>query len=81
MGDENVNMAQSADNKNIKNDFANAFNEAEPNAFINAACRHMPGAARFVEWCYGEEVHLTYKGKFFKWSSRGQQGCPLMMPF
>ena len=64
----------------LKNDFANAFNEAEPSVFINAACRRMPGAARFLEWCYGEEVDLIHRGSFFKKSSRGQQGCPLMGP-
>ena len=64
----------------LKNDYANAFNEAEPKAFINAACRRMPGAARFLEWCYGQEVDLIHRGSFFKKSSRGQQGCPLMGP-
>ena len=39
----------------------------------------MPGSARLAEWCYGEEVNLVYHGRIRK-SSRGQQGCPLMMP-
>eukprot|EP00973_Karenia_brevis_P007107 963595-Karenia_brevis.AAC.1 len=32
-----------------------------------------------AEWCYGEEVNLVYNGRLMH-SSRGQQGCPLMMP-
>ena len=40
----------------------------------------MPGAARFLEWCYAQEVDLIHRGGFFKKSSRGQQGCPLMGP-
>ncbi len=58
----------------------NASNEAEPNAFLNTACRQMPGSARLAEWCYGEGVNLIYNGEVFKQSTRGQQGCPLMMP-
>jgi hypothetical protein len=64
----------------LKKDYSNAFNEAEPNAFINVACRRMPGAARLAEWCYGEGSNLIYHGSVFKMSTRGQQGDPLMMP-
>ena len=64
----------------VKKDYANAFNEAEPNAFLNTACRRMPGSARFAEWCYGDGVNLIYNGDVFKKSIRGQQGCPLMGP-
>ena len=39
----------------LKKDFSNAFNEAEPDAFLNTACRRTPGSARLDEWCYGEE--------------------------
>eukprot|EP00973_Karenia_brevis_P009890 1337399-Karenia_brevis.AAC.1 len=52
---------------------------AEPNAFLNAGCRRMPGSARLAEWCYARAVRLVYHGRVL-WSSRGQQGCPLMMP-
>ena len=70
----------------LKKDFSNAFNEAEPDAFLNTACRRTPGSARLAEWCYGEESYLIYNGEVFSSgagvhkSSRGQQGCPLMMP-
>jgi len=64
----------------LKKDYSNAFNEAEPNAFLNTACRQMPGSARLAEWCYGEGSNLIYNGRVFKVSERGQQGCPLMMP-
>ena len=64
----------------LKKDFSNAFNEAEPNAFLNTICRRMPGCARLAEWCYGEGSNLIYNGDVFKQSTRGQQGCPLMMP-
>jgi len=64
----------------LKKDFTNAFNEVEPNAFLNTACRRMPGCARLAEWCYGEGSNLIYNGEVFKQSTRGQQGCPLMMP-
>jgi len=64
----------------LKKDRSNAFNEAEPQAFLNTACRQMPGSARLAEWCYGEPSNLIYNGTVFKQSERGQQGCPLMMP-
>jgi hypothetical protein len=64
----------------LKKDYSNAFNEAEPNAFLNVACRRMPGSARLAEWCYGEGSNLIYHGNIFKQSTRGQQGDPLMMP-
>ncbi len=46
----------------------------------NTICRRMPGCARLAEWCYGEGSNLIYNGDVFKQSTRGQQGCPLMMP-
>ena len=64
----------------LKKDFSNAFNEAEPQAFLNTACRRMPGSARLAEWCYGEGSNLIYHGEVFKQSIGGQQGCLLMMP-
>ena len=64
----------------LKKDVSNAFNEAEPNAFLNTACRRMPGCARLAEWCYGQGSNLIYNGEILKRSERGQQGCPLMMP-
>eukprot|EP00973_Karenia_brevis_P094663 12423568-Karenia_brevis.AAC.1 len=42
----------------LKTDYSNAFNEAEPSAFLDVAARRLPGAARMAEWCYGEEVNL-----------------------
>eukprot|EP00973_Karenia_brevis_P026235 3619041-Karenia_brevis.AAC.1 len=63
----------------LKTDYSNAFNEAEPAVFLQVAARRMPGAARMEYWCYGEDVNLVYHGRL-KRSSRGQQGCPLMMP-
>jgi hypothetical protein len=66
--------------KDYSSDYSNAFNEAEPNAFLNTTCRQMPGCARLAEWCYGEGSNLIYNGELFKKSERGQQGCPMMMP-
>ena len=63
----------------LKNDYENAFNEADPAKFLESWRRRMPGSARLAEWCYGEEVTLVYRGRMLK-SSRGQQGFPLMMP-
>ena len=63
----------------LKKDYSNAFNEAEPRAFLEVGQRRMPGSARLADWCYGDEVKLVYHGRI-KTSSRGQQGCPLMMP-
>ena len=72
----------------LKMDYANAFNEAEPEAFLGTARRRLPGAAKMAYWCYGRESALIYNGRVLKtggadypWTaSRGQQGCPLMMP-
>ena len=63
----------------LKMDYANAFNEAEPQAFLGTARRHLPGAAKMAYWCYGRSVNLVYNGRVLE-SHRGQQGCPLMMP-
>ena len=32
-----------------------------------------------ANWCYWEAVNLVYHGRLMH-SSRGQHGCPLMMP-
>ena len=64
----------------VKEDYENAFNLCEPRAFLEIGRRQMPGSARLAEWCYGKPVNLVYRGKLTKGSSRGQQGCPLMMP-
>eukprot|EP00973_Karenia_brevis_P028255 3893536-Karenia_brevis.AAC.1 len=63
----------------LKTDYSNAFNLAEPAAFLDTACRRIPGAAALARWCYGDRVNLIYHGRILG-SSRGQQGCPLMMP-
>ena len=63
----------------LKMDYANAFNEAEPQAFLGTARRHLSGAAKMAYWCYGRSVNLVYNGRVLE-SHRGQQGCPLMMP-
>ena len=63
----------------LKNDNANAFNEAEPHALRSTACRHLPGAAKIAYWRYGKDVALVYHGQVLK-SSRVHQGCPLVMP-
>ena len=63
----------------LKTDYSNVFNEAEPKTFLEVVARRVPRAARMAEWFYGEEVNLVYHGRLMK-SSRGQQGCPLMMP-
>eukprot|EP00973_Karenia_brevis_P087106 12078628-Karenia_brevis.AAC.1 len=63
----------------LKKDYSNAFNEAEPKAFLDVCKRRLPGCAKLAMWCYGEAVNLVYHGRIRR-SSRGQQGCPLMMP-
>ena len=63
----------------VKEDYSNAFNTAEPEAFLASGRRKMPGSARLANWCYGTPTNLIYDGKTYK-SFRGQQGCPLMMP-
>eukprot|EP00973_Karenia_brevis_P033422 4609084-Karenia_brevis.AAC.1 len=63
----------------LKTDYSNAFNEAEPKAFLQVAARRMPGTAKLANWCYAEDVNLVYHGRLMR-SSKGQQGCPLMMP-
>ena len=50
----------------LKKDYSNAFNEAEPNAFLNTACRRMPGCARLAERCCGEGGQLIYNGEMFR---------------
>ena len=32
----------------VKMDYSNAFNEAEPEAFLGTACRRLPGAAKMA---------------------------------
>ena len=46
----------------LKTDYSNAFNEAEPKAFLQVAARRMPGTATLANWCYGEDVNLVYNG-------------------
>ena len=36
----------------VKMDYSNAFNEAEPEAFLGTARRKLPGAAKMAYWCY-----------------------------
>ena len=43
----------------LKTDYSNAFNEAEPKAFLQTASRQMPGTARLANWCYGEDVNVV----------------------
>ena len=63
----------------LKKDYSNAFNECEPAAFCDVGRRRLPGCSCLLEWLYGEPVVLVYNGRLVR-SSRGQQGCPLMMP-
>ena len=46
--------------------------------FIQDARQFAPVSARFVEWSYGADSYLKYRGRLES-SSRGQQRCPLMM--
>ena len=63
----------------VEKGFSHAFNEAEPNAFLNTACRQLPGSAKLAQWCYRDGCNLIYNGESVKQSTRGQQGCPLLM--
>ena len=60
----------------LQKDVKNAFKL--PVQFIQDARQFAPASARFVEWYYGADSHLIYRGRLES-SSRGQQGCPLMM--
>ena len=62
----------------LQKDIKNASNELLPVQFIQDARQFAPASARFVEWCYGANSHLIYRGRLES-SSRGQQGCPLIM--
>ena len=63
----------------LKVDYENAFNEADEHELLCACYEDMPSCARLAEWLYGEPVFMSYNGEKVE-SSKGQQGCPLMMP-
>ena len=64
----------------LQKDIKNAFNEVLPEFFLDECRRYAPSSARFAEWCYGTPSHLIYDGEVAI-SSRGQQGCPMMISF
>ena len=47
----------------LQKDVKNAFNELLPVQFIQDARQFAPASARFVEWCYGANSHLIYRGR------------------
>jgi hypothetical protein len=47
----------------LKEDYSNAFNEAEPAAFLEVGRRRMPGSARLAQWCYGQPSNLIHHGE------------------
>ena len=62
----------------LQKDVKNAFNTVHPHEFLIDCRQYAPASSRFAEWCYGAPSHLVYEGELYP-SSRGQQGCPLMM--
>ena len=47
----------------LQKDVKNIFNELSPVQFIQEARQFAPASARFVEWCYGADSHLIYRGR------------------
>ena len=62
----------------LQKDINNAFNTVLPSVFLEECRQYAPASSRFAAWCYGSASHLVYEGSTYA-SSRGQQGCPMMM--
>eukprot|EP00439_Symbiodinium_sp_Y106_P026252 s2665_g3.t1 len=54
----------------LQKDVKNVFNELLPVQFIQDARQFVPASAGFVEWYYGANSHLIYRGRLES-SSRG----------
>ena len=58
-------------------DFANAFNTVDRGRFLREVRHHMPGLARWAEWCYGRPSKLFFDGVVISSEVGVQQGDPL----
>ena len=58
-------------------DFENAFNTIDRGRFLREVRHHMPGLARWAEWCYGRPSNLFFDGMVIKSQVGVQQGDPL----
>ena len=62
----------------LQKDVKNAFNTVLSEEFLYDCRRFAPASARLAEYCNASESNLVYDGTVYR-SSRGQQGCPMMM--
>ena len=58
-------------------DFENAFNSIDRSKFLREVRHHLPGLARWAEWCYGKPSKLFFDGATINSSVGVQQGDPL----
>ena len=58
-------------------DFQNAFNTVDRGQFLREVRHHLPGLARWAEWCYGGPSNLFFEGVIIKSEVGVQQGDPL----
>ena len=58
-------------------DFENAFNTINRGKFLREVRHHMPGLARWVEWCYGRPSKIFFDGAVIRSEVGVQQGDPL----
>ena len=58
-------------------DFENAFNTIDRGRFLREVRHHMPGLARWAEWCYGMPSKLIFDGAVIHSEVGVQQGDPL----
>ena len=58
-------------------DFTNAFNTIDRGKFMREVRHHIPGLARWVEWCYIGASNLFFDGAVIKSEVGVQQGDPL----
>ena len=58
-------------------DFENAFNTVDREKFLREVHHHLPGLARWAEWCYGGPSKLFFDGAVVSSEVGVQQGDPL----
>ena len=61
----------------LQKDVKNAFDTVLPEEFLYD-CRRFAPASALAEYCYASESNFVHDGTVYR-SSRGQQGCPMMM--
>ena len=58
-------------------DFENAFNTVDRGRFLREVRHHLPGLARWAEWCYGRPSKLFFEGAVISSEVGVQQGDPV----